>query len=48
MEEKNNEVVAVMCRFTREELDKMKRDTGAVADATAVTCFCRKRLAGEG
>ncbi len=36
--------VVVPARFTPEELEKMKRDTGALNDATAVSCFCRKRL----
>ncbi len=36
--------VQVMTRFYRDELDEMKDDTGANADATAVACFVRKNL----
>lgn len=36
--------VQVPARFTREELEAMKDDTGATADATAVACFVRKNL----
>ena len=36
--------VAVLCRFERDELEKMKQETGANADATAVGCFVRKNL----
>lgn len=38
------ETVQVLVRFERAELDKMKGETGAIADATAVACFCRKNL----
>lgn len=38
------QMVAVLCRFERKELDAMKTDTGANADATAVACFVRKNL----
>ena len=40
--------VPVLTRFYREELDDMKADTGATADATAVACFCRKNLRKRG
>lgn len=36
--------VSVLARFTREELDAMKSETGATADATAVACFARVNL----
>ena len=36
--------VPVLARFTREELDAMKSETGATADATAVACFARVNL----
>ena len=38
------ETVPVLCRFTRTELNAMKSETGATADATAVACFARKNL----
>lgn len=38
------EMVQVLTRFTRGELDYMKDDTGATADATAVACFARKNM----
>ena len=38
----------VLTRFTREELDAMKDETGATADATAVACFVRKNLRKRG
>lgn len=40
--------VQVPARFTREELDAMKDETGATADATAVACFVRKNLRKRG
>ena len=36
--------IAVLCRFERDELERMKQETGANADATAVGCFVRKNL----
>ena len=36
--------IPVSTRFDRAELDEMKDDTGANADATAVACFVRKNL----
>ena len=36
--------IPVMTRFERDELEAMKDDTGALADATAVACFVRKNL----
>ena len=33
-----------MTRFTPSEIDAMKADTGAEADATAVAAFVRKNL----
>ena len=36
--------VPILTRFTREELDAMKEETGANADATAVACYVRKNL----
>ena len=38
------DTVAVLCRFDRAELERMKTETGAVADATAVACFVRKNM----
>lgn len=40
--------VPVLTRFERAELDAMKNDTGANADATAVACFVRKNLRKKG
>lgn len=40
--------VPVLTRFYREELDEIKADTGANADATAVACFVRKNLRKRG
>lgn len=42
------QTVQVLTRFYREELDEMKDDTGATADATAVACFVRKNLRKRG
>lgn len=36
--------VQVLTRFERDELEAMKDETGALADATAVACFVRKNL----
>lgn len=38
------ETVQVMTRFSRAELEAIKEETGATADATAVACFVRKNL----
>ena len=38
------EVVQVLVRFERTEIEEMKRETGANADATAIACYCRKNL----
>ena len=38
------QTVPVLTRFKRRELDEMKAETGATADATAVACFARKKL----
>jgi len=38
------QTVPVLTRFYRDELDEMKEETGANADATAVACFVRKNL----
>lgn len=38
------EPIQVLTRFSREELDEMKNETGANADATAVACYVRKNL----
>ncbi len=38
------QTIPVLTRFYRDELDEMKDDTGANADATAVACFVRKNL----
>ena len=38
--------VPVLARFDRAELERMKEETGAKADATAVACFVRKNLKG--
>lgn len=40
--------VPVLTRFERAELDTMKEETGATADATAVACFVRKNLRKRG
>ena len=42
------QIVPVLTRFERAELDAMKDDTGANADATAVACFVRKNLRKRG
>lgn len=36
--------IPVHVRFERKELEQMKDETGATAEATAVACFCRKHL----
>lgn len=38
--------VPVLTRFDRDELERMKKETGAKKDATAVACFVRKNLKG--
>lgn len=38
------QTVLVMVRFERGELEALKDETGATADATAVACFVRKNL----
>lgn len=38
----------VLTRFTRAELDAMKAETGAEADAAAVAAFARKNLRNRG
>lgn len=38
------ETVQVLVRLERVELEQMKDETGATADATAVACFVRKNL----
>lgn len=40
--------VQVLTRFERDELETMKDETGATADATAVACFVRKNLRKRG
>lgn len=40
--------VPVLTRFERAELETMKDETGATADATAVACFVRKNLRKRG
>lgn len=42
------QTVQVMTRFERAELEAMKDETGALADATAVACFVRKNLRRRG
>jgi hypothetical protein len=42
------QTVQVLTRFDRAELDAMKEETGANADATAVACFVRKNLRKRG
>lgn len=42
------QTIPVLTRFYREELDEMKVETGANADATAVACFVRKNLRKKG
>ena len=42
------QTIPVLTRFYRDELDEMKTDTGANADATAVACFVRKNLRKRG
>ena len=44
-EEADGQMVKVLCRFAREEVDEMKRLTGSGKNATAVACICRKNLA---
>ena len=40
--------IPVHVRFEHKELEQMKDETGATADATAVACFCRKHLRKRG
>ena len=40
--------VPVLTRFMREELDAMREETGANADATAVACYVRRNLRKRG
>ena len=47
MSDENIETVPVMVRMTRAELDDLRAETGATADATAVACYVRKRRAAE-
>lgn len=42
------QMIQVLTRFTRAELDAMKNETGATAEATAVACFVRKNLRKQG
>ena len=42
------QTVQVLVRLERGELDAMKDDTGATADATAVACYVRKNLRKRG
>lgn len=37
-------MVQVLVRLERREIDELKAETGATADATAVSCFIRKNL----
>ena len=46
--DRDPKIIQVPARFTREELDAMKDETGATADATAVACFVRKNLRKRG
>ena len=39
-----SQTVSVLTRFNRDELEQIKADTGARADATAIACFVRKHL----
>jgi len=52
MDEKNDNIeqqtVPVLVRFTRAELNALREETGATADATAVACFVRKNLPRRG
>lgn len=43
-ENEKKEMVLVMARFLPEELEAMKEETGADANATAVVCYVRKNL----
>jgi hypothetical protein len=43
-----DQTVPVLTRFKRAELEQIKDDTGATADATAVACFVRKNLRKRG
>ena len=47
-DEAEPKTVPVLTRFERAELDAMKDETGATADATAVACFVRKNLRKRG
>lgn len=42
------QMIPVLCRFERKELEQMKDETGATAEATAVACFVRKNLRKRG
>ena len=44
----NAEIIQVLVRLTRAELDELKGETGASADATAVACYVRKNLRKRG
>lgn len=47
-EQAEPKTIQVLTRFTRAELDAMKEETGASADATAIACFVRKNLHKRG
>lgn len=52
-EEKTNKVdeeqtVPVVVRLSRTELEALKDETGATADATAIACFVRKNIRRAG
>ena len=44
---KTSRTIAVMCRFTEEEIGHMKSATLANATATAVAIYCRKHIQAE-
>lgn len=41
------DVVAVLCRFSKGELEYMQSNTLARGKATAVSIFCRRHIASE-
>ena len=45
--DKQDMLELVLVRLERSILDGLKADTGALADATAVACFCRKEWAAK-
>ena len=47
-EQAEQKIIQVLTRFTRAELDAMREETGASADATAIACYVRKNIHKRG